>query len=105
MTTEADSNYPTVDDSVVYDAEFELVQNPPIEAVFEINPFVADLYYIHEQAQPSNHWLISHRLGKYPSVTIVDSAGSTVGADVTYIDKNNIEIKFIGAFAGKAYLN
>lgn len=105
MTTEQNSNYPTVDESVIADASFDLVQNEPIEAVFEINPFIADLNYVHSQDTASATWTIHHRLGKFPSVTIVDSAGTTVGADVTYIDANTLQIDFIGAFSGKAYLN
>lgn len=61
--------------------------------------------YIHDQLAPSTEWAIGHNLLRYPSVTVVDSAGSMVMGDVQYIDKNNILIEFAYQFAGKAYLN
>ena len=60
---------------------------------------------VFEQAIPSNIWEIQHNLNKYPSVSIVDSAGSIVIGDVLYVDENFITITFSGGFSGKAYLN
>lgn len=61
--------------------------------------------FVFEQAIPSNIWHIQHNLNKYPSVSIVDSAGSVVMGDVLYVDKNKVVLTFIGQFNGKAYLN
>lgn len=61
--------------------------------------------YIYQQQTASDTWVISHDLRKYPSVTVVDSAGSQVIGDVNYVDMNNLIIKFNGIFSGKAYLN
>ncbi len=61
--------------------------------------------YIHYQTSPSNNWIINHNLTKYPSVTIVDSAGNVVIGDVKYIDNNTINVVFVGTFSGIAYLN
>lgn len=61
--------------------------------------------FIYEQALPSNRWEVSHKLGRYPSVTVVDSAGTTVEGDIQYIDNNNIVIEFSAPFTGKAYLS
>ena len=61
--------------------------------------------YRYEQIQPSGVWVINHNLGRYPSVTVVDSAGTVVIGDITYNSKNQITITFRGAFAGYAYLN
>ncbi len=36
---------------------------------------------------------------------IVDSADNVVEGAETYIDENTIEVRFNGAFKGKAYLN
>lgn len=58
-----------------------------------------------DQPVASDVWVLEHNLDKYPSVTIVDSAGSVVVGDVTYVSKNKIIVTFIGAFSGKAYLN
>lgn len=61
--------------------------------------------FVFEQAIPSDVWYIEHNLNKYPSVSIVDSAGSVVMGDVLYVDKNKVVLTFIGQFNGKAYLN
>ena len=60
--------------------------------------------HVFTQAVASASWEISHELGGFPSVTVVDSANSVVIGDVTYIDDENITVTFSGAFAGKAYL-
>lgn len=57
------------------------------------------------QTIPSNAWAINHNLGRFPSVTIVDSAGTQMYGAVEYIDDNNILISFSSALAGTAYLN
>jgi hypothetical protein len=61
--------------------------------------------YTHMQITPSDTWVITHNLNKYPSVTIVDSAGSVFIGDIKYISENEIQLEFSSAFAGKAYLN
>jgi len=64
-----------------------------------------DLNYVHYQSTPSEKWLINHNLGKYPSVSIVNSAGSIVIGDVVILDENNVEVSFSGSFSGRAYIN
>ena len=64
-----------------------------------------DAEYIHEQSVSSSNWKIPHNLNKFPSVMIIDSAGSEVKGDIVYDDKNNLHIKFSAGFTGKAYLN
>ena len=61
--------------------------------------------YIHTQHSAADIWTINHNLNKYPSVSVVDSAGSQVICEVRYIDANNLECKFVGALSGVAYLN
>ena len=61
--------------------------------------------YVHEQGVASDVWVINHNLNKKPSVMIVDSADNVVEGAETYIDENTIEVRFNGAFKGKAYLN
>lgn len=61
--------------------------------------------YIHEQGVPLDVWKITHNLQKYPSCTVVNSAGDEVYGDILYNDKNSLTITFNGAFSGKAYLN
>lgn len=61
--------------------------------------------YVHVQNEASNEWSIAHNLGKYPSVTVVDSAGSVVYGDVVYDSDHRLTVRFTSAFSGKAYLN
>ena len=65
----------------------------------------ADKFYTHIQKVASDLWFVKHNLNKCPSVTIVDSAETKVQGEVTYLDSDNLIIKFCGAFSGKAYLN
>jgi len=64
-----------------------------------------DKNYRHIQGVSSATWTIAHNLGKYPSVTVKDSAGSIVIGEIQYNDNNNITLTFSGAFSGEAYLN
>lgn len=50
-------------------------------------------------------WNITHSLGKMPSVTVVDSAGTEIEGDVQYLSSTQIRLVFSAAFAGIAYLN
>lgn len=61
--------------------------------------------YIHDQMSSADTWTINHNLDKYPSVSVVDSAGSLVIGDVKYISRNALIVTFVGEFSGKAYLN
>jgi hypothetical protein len=68
-------------------------------------PGLSGASYPHIQAVPAADWVINHGLGRYPSVTVVDSAGSTVVGNVEYISANQVIVHFNGAFGGAAYLN
>lgn len=61
--------------------------------------------YIHNQQQSTSSWEIEHNLDRFPSVEVVDSAGSVVIGNIVYVDENNITITFSAPFTGKAYLN
>ena len=61
--------------------------------------------YTFNNATPTRVWRIAHNLGRFPDVTVVDSAGSQVEGDVTYQYSNTLTVTFTSAFAGVAYLN
>ena len=61
--------------------------------------------YVHYENMPNIEWSVTHNMNKYPSVTIVDSAGSIVEGAVDYINLSSCKITFCGAFSGKAYFN
>lgn len=50
-------------------------------------------------------WVIPHNLGKFPSVTVLDSENRVVTAAVTYLNINSVEVAFAFATTGTAYLN
>lgn len=60
---------------------------------------------IYKQTVASDLWHIEHKLKKFPSVTVVDSAGTVVTGEVTYLDEGTLEVAFSGAFSGTVYLN
>ena len=61
--------------------------------------------FIFEQAASSDTWEINHYLNRYPSVTVVDSAGTTFNAKVEYNSLDKCTVYINGATTGKAYLN
>ena len=64
-----------------------------------------DKHFVFTKSTPDSVWDITHDLDKYPSVTVVDSAGSVVIGDITYTSKSALTVTFSAAFSGKAYLN
>jgi hypothetical protein len=61
-------------------------------------------FFEYEQQAPSATWVVTHNLGRLPSVTIIDSGDNIVIGDVIFLNNNQVEISFTGSFAGKAYL-
>jgi len=65
----------------------------------------ADVAYTHDQPTAAQIWTITHNLGKHPSVSVVDSAGTEGFGTVKHLTANSLTVSFSAAFAGKAYLN
>jgi hypothetical protein len=61
--------------------------------------------YTHTQGVASSTWTINHNLEYYPSIEVVDSAGTIVVGNYTYANVNTIIATFASPFAGKAYLS
>lgn len=61
--------------------------------------------YIHNQSVPAAIWTVTHNLGRFPSVSVVDSAGTLVFGEVKYLSNNQLTVTFSAAFGGKAYIN
>ena len=57
------------------------------------------------QVVPATVWNVQHNLNNFPSITVIDNAGTVVAGQYTYIDNNNVTLTFSAGFAGKAYLN
>jgi len=50
-------------------------------------------------------WNIQHNLGKFPSITVIDTGDTVVTGEYNYTSNTNVILTFSAAFAGKAYLN
>lgn len=57
------------------------------------------------QGTPSSSWSITHNLGRYPSVAVLDSTGRLVEGDVQHTSTNTLVVAFSGAFSGTATCN
>lgn len=64
-----------------------------------------DLHYFHTQGAALDAWVIPHNLGKYPSVTALDSAREQIEGEVDYPDMNTVVVTFTGPISGYATLN
>jgi hypothetical protein len=53
---------------------------------------------------PVNQWVINHSFNTYPQVTLLDTSGHEIGADVTQVDMNTIHVDFSYLQDGKAVL-
>jgi len=60
--------------------------------------------FVFEQMVPASVWDITHTLGGFPSVSIVDTANTVVFGMVTYVDEGHLVLTFSAPFSGKAYL-
>ena len=64
-----------------------------------------DANFVFIQGIPSATWNITHNLGKFPSVSVVDTADQLMYGDTEYFNENSLTITFSAPFSGKAYLN
>ena len=80
--------------------------NEKIYAIISIGG-VSDKTYIHTQGSASTTWSVSHSLGKFPSVTVVDINNVQGYGVVTHTNENNLTVTFPAGSpaAGKAYCN
>ena len=64
-----------------------------------------DANFVFTQGVPSATWNITHNLGKFCSVTVVDTSKQIVIGDITYTNDNSLTITFSAPFSGEAFLN
>jgi hypothetical protein len=67
--------------------------------------FENDKTFVFDQVTPATLWNVTHNLGKFPSVTVVDSANTVIQAQVNQISVNSLDIILNNATSGKAYIN
>lgn len=70
-----------------------------------INDVVEDKNYVYEWNTLETSIAVTHNLDKYPAVSIIDTAGSEIIGDITYIDTDTVTISFSAATRGKALFN
>ena len=58
-----------------------------------------------DQGAPATTWDITHNLGKFPSITVIDTGNTVVTGEYNYVSNIRVILTFSAAFAGKAYLN
>ena len=73
--------------------------------LYDYGEYGGDKTYAYPQDNASDVWVVTHNMNKYPSVSVVDSAGSTVVGDVLYDSLNQVTITFSAPFSGKAFFN
>ena len=93
-------HFQTSADQIVTDDKLQFITKEEKEKLNQLNKS-----YIHNQIASTHVWEIEHNLNKFPSVSIVDSAGTLVVGEIYYVDINHVRISFSSAFSGKAYLN
>jgi hypothetical protein len=75
-----------------------------------ISQAYADAHYrtkasdIWTQGVAATVWTITHNLGTYPAVTILDSAGTLIETDITWPDANTVVSTSAYPFSGEAIL-
>ena len=61
--------------------------------------------YQHTQSAASDTWTIEHNLNFFPNVTVIDSGGNMVEANITYTNNASLVISLSSAISGVAYLS
>ena len=64
-----------------------------------------DKNYVHTQGSAAASWTVTHSLGKFPTIAVVDSGNNVLIPDVHYVDTNSLTVSFAGPTSGKAYCN
>jgi hypothetical protein len=60
--------------------------------------------YMHTQNTPSTQWNITHNLGFFPNVTVLDNMNRIIEADIQYLNINSVRIVMNVTLSGVAYL-
>lgn len=79
------------------------------EIIVEIAPTIAigrgGPAFVFTQDSPSVLWSIEHGLHSFAGVTVVDTLGRVVEADVVYVDIDHVTVGFSNPATGQAFLS
>ena len=84
-------------------AAVNITGTPPSQTLNFVLP--AGASFVYTQSVSAATWTVTHGLGFFPSVTVVDNGGNMVIGDVLYITENQVSISFSASFGGKAYFS
>lgn len=90
-----DPLYPTTDTDY-------LPASPTVITSSQVVPLVAFSY---DQPSPAATWTITHNLNFFPNVTVIDTGGTQIEAELVYPSRNELTITFTSPVAGSAYLS
>ncbi len=62
-------------------------------------------FLVHEQPSPAGSWIVNHNFGRPVFVTVLNSAGRQVLADIDQSDPNTASIIFATPTSGKAVVS
>lgn len=85
----------------------QIILKKPARSSISLSAFKGgvDLAFIYTQSTPSAVWEITHGLTKKPSVTILDSSGYEIEADIQHISDNSVIITFSEPITGSVHFN
>lgn len=81
-------------------AEFDALEDDVEGLALTTRPYEP----VHVQIEPAATWSLTHALGRYPEVTVLDAAGRVVWPDVEHPSISQVVITFGSPATGKAYL-
>lgn len=64
-----------------------------------------DRTYVHTQGTGAATWVVTHSLGKFPAVEVVDTGNTKLIPDVHYDDVTQVTLSFGAPVSGKAFVN
>lgn len=70
-----------------------------------LSTLISQNNFVFDKQVAASVWVVIHNMGKFPSVSIVDTANDQVEGEVRYNSNNQLTITFTAPVAGKAYLN
>lgn len=56
---------------------------------------ITDFEFVHHQLTPSATWVVTHGLGRYPALVVLDPDGNGLGVQVDYVSKDILHLIFI----------
>lgn len=72
---------------------------------YDYSSTTGDKNFVFTQAAASSTWVIAHNLNKKCSVSVVDTANTTVYGSVEYDSLNQVTVTFSAPFSGQAFCN